>query len=72
MESGNTRPQLPSDDADERVIETIVCVEERDKDGRTLRRFCVSVPGEYTSGSGTPKPDSTGGDSSPPDQQGEA
>lgn len=36
------------------VISTTLCCEEVDKDGRILRRFCVTLPGEYPTGPDTP------------------
>lgn len=37
----------PEESRCERVASTTLCIEEVDKDGRVLRRFCVTMPGEY-------------------------
>ncbi len=62
----DTTPQLPKDDCSERVVSTTLCIEEVNAEGRTVRRFCVTVPGEYAFSSPAPKGDSTGGTSAPP------
>jgi hypothetical protein len=46
--------QTPEAENAERVIETILCCAQVDKEGRILRRFCITVPGPYPPNSGTP------------------
>jgi len=53
--------QSPETESSSRVISTTLCCAEVDKDGRILRRFCVTMPGPYplkksgTTASTTPK-----------------
>jgi len=45
----------PEQSGSERVVSTTLCCEEVDKDGRVVRRFCVTMPGEYPRHAATPQ-----------------
>jgi hypothetical protein len=60
----------PEESRSEHVSSTTLCCAEVDKDGRILRSFCVTMPGEYPRRAATPQAPET--DSAKEATQGES